>query len=151
MINYIVYGSSILDSDCEALVCPVNCIGVAGAGLAKAFAIAYPGILPEYASICENGKLTIGSVHTTVTDTGKLIVFFPTKTTWRLPSKIEYITSGMEALVRQMSPPYNDKASIAIPALGCGLGGLDSSEVIPIITSYMRPIANNRLVEIYTH
>lgn len=57
----------------------------------------------------------------------RFIINFPTKNHWREQSKIEYIESGLQSLVEAIEH-YKIK-SIAIPALGCGLGGLDYKEV----------------------
>ena len=69
-------------------------------------------------------------------DTGESTWFllFPTKDHWKQPSRIEYIESGMKWLVE------NQRAlgirSLALPALGCGLGGLAWSVVGPMLCSY---------------
>jgi len=60
-------------------------------------------------------------------------VNFPTKRHFRDPSRIEDIDAGLADLVRVLSA--NGIRSIAIPALGCGLGGLDWEVVRPRIVS----------------
>jgi O-acetyl-ADP-ribose deacetylase (regulator of RNase III) len=54
---------------------------------------------------------------------GVWVINFPTKDHWRNPSKLEYIEKGLADLkqcVRSIG-----LTSVAIPALGCGLGELD--------------------------
>ena len=51
-------------------------------------------------------------------------------------SKIEDIESGLEALVSEVRD--RGIASIAIPPLGCGLGGLDWDDVRPRIEAALR-------------
>jgi O-acetyl-ADP-ribose deacetylase (regulator of RNase III) len=51
------------------------------------------------------------------------IINFPTKRHWKGASKIEDITLGLVDLKKVISA--NNIKSIAIPALGAGLGGLD--------------------------
>jgi O-acetyl-ADP-ribose deacetylase (regulator of RNase III) len=58
-------------------------------------------------------------------------VNFPTKRHWRGKSRIEDIDSGLAALVAEVE--RLGIRSIAIPPLGCGLGGLEWSEVRPRI------------------
>ena len=53
----------------------------------------------------------------------RYIINFPTKRHWRGKSRIEDIESGLESLVREIRS--RSIRSIAIPPLGCGLGGLD--------------------------
>jgi O-acetyl-ADP-ribose deacetylase (regulator of RNase III) len=63
----------------------------------------------------------------------RLIVNFPTKRHWRHPSRLSYVQAGLVSLrdvvVRE------DLASIAIPPLGCGNGGLDWVQVRPLIAA----------------
>jgi O-acetyl-ADP-ribose deacetylase (regulator of RNase III) len=71
-----------------------------------------------------------------VFDTGQLtkpryIINFPTKRHWRGKSRLEDIESGLQALVREVR--QRSIRSIAIPPLGCGLGGLQWSQVRPRI------------------
>jgi O-acetyl-ADP-ribose deacetylase (regulator of RNase III) len=63
----------------------------------------------------------------------KYIINFPTKRHWRDKSKIEDIQTGLKALVAEVQ--QLGITSIAIPALGCGNGGLDWLEVKPLIES----------------
>jgi O-acetyl-ADP-ribose deacetylase (regulator of RNase III) len=59
------------------------------------------------------------------------IINFPTKQHWRHPSKPEYIRAGLEDLMVQIQ--RLNLHSIAIPALGVGLGGLEWTVVKPLI------------------
>ena len=56
---------------------------------------------------------------------------FPTKRHWRGKSRIEDIDAGLEALVAEIRE--RGIRSIAIPPLGCGLGGLNWADVRPRI------------------
>jgi len=65
----------------------------------------------------------------------RFIINFPTKRHWRGKSSLRDIETGLEALVRAI--PEHGIQSIAIPPLGCGLGGLDWSDVKPRIEAAM--------------
>ena len=68
------------------------------------------------------------------TPAGRLVIInFPTKRDWRSKSKIEDIEAGLDALVSEIRA--RSIRSIALPALGCGLGGLDWEAVRPLIES----------------
>lgn len=136
MINFV--DGSIFDSDCTALVNPVNTVGVAGAGLAKQFAIRYPRANDAYVNLCKGGVLTIGTVGAYEDATGKTIVFFPTKDHWRNPSALEYIEAGITPLVNWIKKSGVD--SIALPKLGCGLGGLRWRDVKLLLISELHEI-----------
>lgn len=51
MIKYVK--GNILESDAEALVNPVNCVGVMGTGLAKQFKAKYPEMFDKYKELCK--------------------------------------------------------------------------------------------------
>jgi O-acetyl-ADP-ribose deacetylase (regulator of RNase III) len=71
-----------------------------------------------------------------VFDTGvfgprRYIVNFPTKQRWRDASRIEDIGSGLAALTAALTE--RSITSVAVPALGCGLGGLVWTDVHALI------------------
>jgi len=116
---------NMFESGAEALVNTVNCVGHMGGGLAKVFADKFPLMNEDYENYCEAGILRPGFLHTYYSNIGfnSWIINFPTKDDWRDPSEYEYIIAGLQALI-----PFVRKMriqSVAIPALGCGLGGLD--------------------------
>jgi O-acetyl-ADP-ribose deacetylase (regulator of RNase III) len=124
----------ILAADVEALVNTVNCVGVMGRGIALQFRKAFPENFKEYQDVCERGELKPGKML--VHEQGELanpryIVNFPTKDHWKGKSRLEYIDAGLEALIKEVR--QRGIRSIAIPPLGCGLGGLKWSDVRPRI------------------
>jgi len=121
---------NLLESKAEALVNPVNIIGVAGAGLALAFKKRFPGNHQAYVQACIVGKLKPGVVFCHF-EQEKWIMNFPTKVHWKNPSRIGYITEGLPNLIIQLE--RRNIKSVAIPAIGCGLGGLKWSAVKPAI------------------
>ena len=133
---------NILEADAVALVNPVNCIGVMGKGLAAGFKKAFPGNFLAYREACSKGELKLGRVYafTQGDEPVRLIINFPTKDHWRDKSRIWNIRSGLSDL-RRVVLGNSDIRSIAIPALGCGLGGLEWSVVRPRIVQYMSDIA----------
>ncbi len=124
----------ILKADAEALVNTVNCVGVMGRGIALQFRKAFPENFKAYKSACDKKQLHPGIMF--VYDLNRFqnpryVVNFPTKRHWKGKSKIEDIESGLEALVQEVSK--RNIRSIAIPPLGCGLGGLYWPQVKQII------------------
>jgi O-acetyl-ADP-ribose deacetylase (regulator of RNase III) len=112
----------ILESGCEALVNAVNCRGKMGRGLALAFKKRFPAMFLAYKRACDAGRVAVGSVHVWQDPGGGWVINFPTKDHWRQPSKQEWVASGLEDLARVIRD--NGIRSVALPALGCGLGGL---------------------------
>lgn len=138
---------SIFDTTCDAFVVPVNCKGVMGAGIALEYKRRYPNHFEAYKILCERGDMNIGEcafmgnkkdLH------DKVHVFFPTKDDWRQPSKLEDVEDGlvnlMGGLKTQHEAPDGFLAytilSIAIPALGCGKGGLDWEDIKPRLEAF---------------
>ncbi len=130
---------SLFDSQAKYIVNPVNCVGIMGKGLALEFKIKYPKNYKCYVNACKEG-FTIGDVLVYHDQRG--IINFPTKEHWKNPSKIEYIVAGCVAITKAISP----ESSIAMPLIGCGLGGLKLVEVLPIIEKYLK----NYTIEIWS-
>lgn len=119
----------IFESKAEALVNPVNAVGVAGKGLALLFKRRFPENNRKYVQACERGDLQAGGIYVTKTDrrSPRWIINFATKNDWRNKSKYVYIDSGLVELREALLDLGIN--SVAIPALGAGLGGLDWSTV----------------------
>jgi hypothetical protein len=61
------------------------------------------------------------------------LTWLPTKTDWRLPSDLGLIDRGLRQFVADLpSLPEAAPSPIALPLLGCGLGQLRSSDVLPL-------------------
>ena len=114
----------ILKAEADAQVNTVNCVGVMGRGSALQFRKAYPENFKAYKKACGAKEVQPGTMF--VHDLNSLylpryIINFPTKRHWKNKSKIEDIHSGLEDLVTVVRD--RQICSIAIPPLGCGLGG----------------------------
>lgn len=125
---------NLLAADVEALVNAVNCVGVMGRGIALQFREAFPDNYAAYKTACDRGEVRPGRMF--VVDLQRetyprFIINFPTKRHWRDKSRLEDIRAGMQSLVEEIR--QRRISSIAIPPLGCGLGGLDWGEVCPLI------------------
>ena len=123
----------IVGENAEALVNTVNCVGVMGRGIALQFKKAFPDNFDAYAAACKQGQIQPGRLF--VFETGQIspryIINFPTKRHWRGKSRMEDIEAGLVALTEEIRVRHI--GSIALPPLGCGLGGLDWAAVRPRI------------------
>lgn len=138
---------NLLRADTEALVNTVNCVGFMGRGIAAQFKREFPANFKAYEAACKREELVPGRML--VVETGQLanprwIVNFPTKRHWRGKSRIEDIESGLRALVREVRE--RGIRSIAIPPLGCGLGGLEWRDVRPRIEHAFAELTDVRVV-----
>jgi O-acetyl-ADP-ribose deacetylase (regulator of RNase III) len=133
----------ILQADAEALVNTVNCVGIMGRGIALQFRKAFPENYSAYRSACERAEVKPGRML--VFDRQRLInpryiINFPTKRHWKGKSRLEDIETGLAALVEEVR--VRGIRSIAVPPLGCGLGGLDWVEVRRIIEKTFRALVD---------
>lgn len=124
----------IVRADAEALVNTVNCVGFMGRGVALQFRKAFPENFKAYKAVCDREGMRPGMML--VHDLGRLmnprfVINFPTKRHWKGKSRMEDIEAGLEALVEEVRK--RGIRSIAVPPLGCGLGGLDWHDVRPRI------------------
>ena len=125
---------NMLETDVEALVNTVNCVGVMGKGIALQFKQAFRDNFQAYASACKKGEVKPGRMFAFPTDrmiNPKYIINFPTKRHWKEKSRLEYIEQGLNALVAEVR--RLGIKTIAIPPLGCGYGGLSWPEVRNLI------------------
>lgn len=129
MISYTK--GNLFESGADALVNTVNTVGVMGKGIALQFKEAFPENYRVYRKVCRENALHVGEML--IVEDGnlltgrKLIVNFPTKTHWRLPSEYSYIEQGLKALRKEIID--RKIRSIAIPPLGSHNGGLDWTRV----------------------
>ena len=110
-----------------------------GKGSALQFKNMVPNNFKEYVVACKKNEVKIG--HLLVTEEQallsgkKIIINFPTKTNWRLPSEYQYIEAGLTELIKVIKE--RNIKSIAIPPLGSGNGGLDWNKVKHILEKYL--------------
>lgn len=133
----------LLSADVQALVNTVNTVGVMGRGVALQFKRTFPEVFREYKKACEQGQVQPGKmfVHALGTlQNPRYIIDFPTKEHWRGKSRYEYIEDGLKdlaGLIRRLGIQ-----SIALPPLGCGLGGLDWTRVFHEIQAVLGAVPN---------
>lgn len=121
----------IFQSGCQVLVNPVNCVGVMGKGLALQFKNKYTNMYNEYKQDCIQHRYTPGCCNTYQAKNGTVIANIATKDHWRNQSKYEWIQNGIRELHQIMTA--KNYQSVAIPRIGCGLGGLDWNKTKEII------------------
>ena len=137
--------SPLFFSPAQTLVNTVNTVGVMGKGLAAEFKARFPAMFREYKGYCDSRQLNIGTLHVWRTPQ-RWVLNFPTKTTWKLPSKLEYIEHGLVTFRHPAISNWNIR-SILFPPLGCGNGNLDWATVKPMMSYYL----HNLDIPIWVH
>jgi O-acetyl-ADP-ribose deacetylase (regulator of RNase III) len=162
--------TSIFHLDVDAIAIPVNCVGVAGAGLALQAKRFIPGWFEHYQSLCKGfdscGKeivfhlihnpfltvkknIEIMKVYLESTygqhaiDQSIYVFNVPTKRHWKDKSDLELIRFTLEELKNGVIS--RELSSIGLPALGCGLGGLKWDVVKSAIEEILGPVENIRI------
>jgi len=102
----------------------------------------FPNNFKVYEKACKNKEIDIGKLLVTEEESllagKKIIINFPTKTSWRKPAEYSYIEEGLKDLVKIIE--NREIKSIAIPPLGAGNGGLDWNKVKLILQKYLSNI-----------
>lgn len=145
MIEFVT--GNLLDANVDALVNTVNTKGVMGKGIALQFRRAFPENYTAYRAACAAGAVRLGQMF--VVPTGRLgsprlVINFPTKGHWRSRSRLDDIEAGLRDLRRVLVELEIE--SVALPPLGCGLGGLSWSDVRPKIEAALGDMPTHALV-----
>ena len=141
-----IRAGNLLDSpSLTTLVCPTNTLGRMGAGLAREFARRYRhgGLEDAYRTACQRGEVQPARVWLWSPPWGllggpPLVVCLPTKRDWRDPSRLDDVNDALDDLARRV--PEWGICALAVPALGCGHGGLAWDQVEPLIRQHLGPL-----------
>ncbi len=121
----------LFESKAQTLVNTINCVGVMGKGVAEQFKLRFPAMFDDYKARTDRGSVRLGEPYLYRDLSGLSIINFPTKGHWRSPSRLSDIESGLEYLAEHAKSW--GVTSLAMPPLGCGNGGLEWSEVGPLM------------------
>lgn len=123
----------------------MNCVGVMGAGLALEFKNKFPEMFHDYKIRCQKKEVIPGKPYLWENDQLQ-VLNFPTKRHWQDKSLLNDIEEGL----RYLTAHYQEMGiqSIALPPLGCGLGGLDWNEVRLLVEKHLGHIAD---LEVYVY
>jgi O-acetyl-ADP-ribose deacetylase (regulator of RNase III) len=129
-VSYSEVVGNLFDADVDALAHGVNCQGSMGGGIAAEFARRYPKMKDRYAELCEARLLNPGSYYLRRSDKPAIYNL----ATQQLPgpdAQLEWIEIAVKAMLKDAESV--GMKSIAMPRIGCGIGGLQWSEVGPAI------------------
>lgn len=134
--------TDLFESTAQTLVCPVNTQGAMGAGLALEFKRRFKGLERAYQNACQSNAFQregiviwdVPQVHSY----NRKVLCMPTKRRWDMSSKIEWIDQALYVIARDWKEC--GLTSLAIPAVGCGLGGLEWAVVYELIVRWLDPI-----------
>ena len=141
-------------SDMHTFTISVNTQGVMGKGLASRAKYQFPDVYVKYQDACRSKRLTAekpylykreSSLEAELSDAlevppndARWFLLFATKRDWRASSRLPDIENGLRWIVKNYEKEGIE--SLALPALGCGLGGLPWSEVGPMMCRMLSPL-----------
>lgn len=126
-----------LTSTADVWVIPTNTYGVMGAGLAQQFKEQHPSVYNAYRARCLRHR-PLPTEPFTLKQDNRLFVMFHTKEHWRRPSHLPWIDHNLRWLASVVS---GTGTSVALPPVGCGLGGLDlDRDIRPLMDRYLNDL-----------
>ena len=143
-------------SEAQTLTISVNTVGIMGKGLASRTRYQFSDVYVNYEDLCRSRKLKMGRPQVYKRESSldyeladepgtlpngnleKWFLLFPTKRHWRERADI----AGIEEGLKWLSDNYKKEGikSLAIPALGCGLGRLEWHDIGPLMCRYLKPL-----------
>jgi O-acetyl-ADP-ribose deacetylase (regulator of RNase III) len=133
----------------DYIVIPCNLIGVMGGGLAKQYRNNHEEGYIRYQEFCRSGQIETSNLCLY-----ENAVFLPTKTHWRHKSRLSFVVSNFERVMKALCEETESNWPIIIhlPKIGSGLGGLDwTNQVRPAILPIIRELEQDYSVEFYTY
>ena len=138
----------------QTITVTVNCVGAMGKGIALMAQHLFPDVCEYYQDLCEKDEMCMGepvlydkpswTLQRPNKEYVKLLLF-PTKQHWKMPGDIVSIEKGLQWLVDNYEKC--GIKSLAMPALGCGNGGLNWKDIGPLLYKYLGKM--NIPVQIY--
>src|SRR6266511_1231890 len=133
-----VHKGDLFDSGAQTLVNTVNTVGVMGKGIALEFKRRYPDMFADYQRRCAEGAVRLGEPYLWRGLLEPWIVNFPTKEHWRSASRIDDVERGLRFLADHLE--QWGVASLAVPPLGAGSGGLDWLSIGPTLYRHLEAL-----------
>ncbi len=149
MVKDVLVGD-LLESPAQTLVNTINCVGVMGKGIALEFRQRFPAMYQDYVKRCKKGQVQLGKPYLfpeprsmgqlsllpdSESPEPRWVLNFPTKKHWRSKSYRTDIEAGLAYLEQHYR--IWGITSLAVPALGCGNGGLPWQAVGPILYRHL--------------
>ena len=118
-----VVGDLFEQRDVYALAHGVNCVGRMGAGIATEFRRRWPKMFAEYAQACRAGELRPGSIFAYQISADRWVYNLATQHAPGRDARLDAVADSLRAALAHARA--HQVASIALPRIGAGIGGLD--------------------------
>lgn len=125
---------NLFDSEAEVLGHGVNVKGVMGAGIAAQFKIKYPDMYVDYKEYCDKGLFRPGTVQIVDVEPNRFIANIASQDSPGANARYSWLTMALTSLYSGMWNTGRSDWTVALPQIGCGIGGLDWDIVKSMIT-----------------
>lgn len=134
----ICYGDLFAQRDADALGHGVNCCGLMGAGIARAFRARWPQMFAAYQQRCRGGpnRLTPGTMMEYWLPDGRLIYNLATQDRPGPFARYDWLERSVGAMMLHAERHHLRK--VAIPKIGSGIGGLQW----PLVAEKLHAVAD---------
>lgn len=117
--------------DVGALAQGVNCVGAMGAGIAKDFRVRFEQMYLAYRDLCRCGGLRPGGLFTWQLPNGRWIYNLASQEALGADARPEALREALTVMLAHAAE--HGVASVAMPMIGAGIGGLNPSQVHTIV------------------
>lgn len=126
----------IFATEVDAYAHGCNCVGKMGAGIAVEFRKRWPDMYQDYARLCDEGHLSPGDVFGWLNTRPRVFnLMTQPGVRYGQGATVEAIETSMKEMF-WLARAEGIK-SIAMPIIGCGLGGLDwETQVKPVVNKF---------------
>ena len=144
-MSYREVAGNIFNSQAQALVNTVNCVGAMGKGIALEFRRRYPTMFLEYREVCSRGELRPGEIWRWSSGE-RQILNCAVKNHWKYPSKPDWIERCLEVF----SLHYIEWGiqSIAFPWMGAMNGGIPLEVIQTMMRFHLKNLPSIQ-IEVY--
>lgn len=131
------------------IVHSVNCRGGFGSGVAKEVASRYPTVRNAYLFKFEKDGWNLGEIQVVPVSPDRCIANIAGQHAYGYDGKVYASYEAIREGTEKAAEECNQKGlrGFACPKLGCGLGGLEWEQVLPILEK----VANDYDIEIHVH
>ncbi len=121
----------LLSSGFDTIGHGVNLRGVMGAGIAKTIANRWPTVVAPYRAACRSGRLSLGGYQGHEAPDGPIIYNLATQRHTGPNAELWAVRASVAAALDDVE--RRGRGGLAIPRIGCGIGGLKWSEVREVL------------------
>jgi O-acetyl-ADP-ribose deacetylase (regulator of RNase III) len=147
MIEYVV--GDLIASDEPVIAHGCNTVGVMGAGIARVVRSTWPEVYYEYETACARGTFDAGSAQRCKTPEDRVVYNLGTQRNPGAGATYWLVFLSFANMLESMKTWGHVR--VAVPRIGCGIGGLEWSGVEAAIEAALDNVTGDFEIVVYTH